>query len=72
MNTDRIRTATTMTDIHDIARYALSDETGIEDYEVRQIILAKAGLALIYNAGDPDSLIVYLRNVAYANGRFAK
>lgn len=66
MNTKRIRKAAELSDIYDMVRYALRAETGIEDEEVRREILAKAGSALIFNAGDSDPLANYLRNVAFA------
>lgn len=66
MNVNRIRKASEKADIYDMVRYALQAETDIEDEDVRREILAKAGFALVFNAGDADGLATYLRNLAFA------
>lgn len=66
MNTGRIRKATEKETVEAMARYALTAETGIEDAETRQVILAKAAQSLIFNDGDVLDLRNYLRALAFA------
>lgn len=66
MNTERIRKAAEMSDISKMARYALQAETGIEDEEVRNEILAKVGFAVVFGDGDCDPLANYLHSLAFA------
>ena len=65
MDVCRIRHSTTLP-IEEMTRYALQAATDIQDEEIRQIILAKAGYSLIYDDGDTFDLKYYLLSLAFA------